>query len=386
MHGNHPSAQEGTVPPHSLPPPLGPPAVEKTTPLAMPPLKQGDWPQAPALAVDVSSVGGTPTRTGGEPSLGDNARLLQYIPPPQGVVVLAPNQRVQLFAGFGIFDVDETQIEGTGEHVHDGSAGRFALGLSQLLAQREGITIPPTQSSFDDVSWQPYRACTGRAELEVCKGMVAIANVKFLSHQPDLHISPVELMTASHRVLDDGWQSFIAKIRPIPGVHQLLLDFQRHNIKLGICSASSEKFVVRAMSDLALYHHFDHAVTGATKKVQDGQFDGSPVAEAVAALGGTPQRSVMFGDSLSDYAAAALAGVPIIILRLPKSERADALTSLFGQIRAWHNGQGKHLATGSTAPTLLIVDEFTQVDIGGRLSEDLEISRYHVLNPEELVL
>jgi phosphoglycolate phosphatase-like HAD superfamily hydrolase len=317
------------------------------------------------------------------PQLIRNAAVLQGVPPPQGTVVLQPNQIVRIFSNYAVFDVDETQIEGTGEHVHDGPSGRFALALSQILAAREGATIPPTQSRFDATTWQLYRACTGRSEPEVCKAMVDIANVAFFSDRRHLFITANELMDASHKVLADGWQSFITKIKPIPGVHDLLLKFRGNSVKLGICSASSEKFVLRAMADLGLLDHFDTnaTVTGATKKITDGCFDGSPVERTIQALGGQPSQAVMLGDSLSDYAAAALAGVPLIILRPVKDEGASTLTSLLQQVRAWQSGQGETVLKSGTKPNLVVVREFSQVEIGGRLPPHDDVSRFQVYSP-----
>jgi phosphoglycolate phosphatase-like HAD superfamily hydrolase len=340
--------------------------------------------QVGALAPDTSGhpIPGAPDAV--EAALALNAERLRGVPPPVGTVVLKPDQIVRIFSDYAVFDVDETQIEGTGEHVHDGPAGRFALALSQLLAAREGMTIPPTQSSFDSVTWQPYRACTGRSEPEVCKGMVDIANVAFFAERRELFISAEELMDASHKVLNDGWQNFVTKIRAIEGVNELLLKFRGAGVKLGICSASSEKFVIPAMSYLGLLTHFEEGatVTGATKKIEDGRFDGSDVAASIHSLGGLPWRSVMLGDSLSDYAAAALAGVPVIILRLPNGDKGNTLTSLIQQIRAWQAGQGQGVLKAAFAPTLMIVDKFSQVEIGGRLPEGENVfTRHQVFSP-----
>lgn len=98
--------------------------------------------------------------------------------------------------------------------------------------------------------------------------------------------------------------------RPFEGVVAALEKLRASGWKLAVCTNKIERLTLPLMSELDLTKHFDAIVGGDTFSVSKP--DKEPVLGAIERAGGTPEGSIMIGDSLTDIKAAKNAGIPVI--------------------------------------------------------------------------
>ncbi|MGF1619994.1 MAG: HAD family hydrolase [Rhodomicrobiaceae bacterium] len=110
---------------------------------------------------------------------------------------------------------------------------------------------------------------------------------------------------------------------PFPGLEDALKVLRGEGALLGICTNKRERLAVKLMKTLELDHYFA-AIAGAdtfpVRKPDRGHLLGT-----IEAVGGSPQRSVMIGDSLADAKAAQSAGVPFIAVSFGYGEPVERL-------------------------------------------------------------
>jgi beta-phosphoglucomutase-like phosphatase (HAD superfamily) len=268
---------------------------------------------------------------------------------PTGLIVLHPNQHIEIEAQGVIFDVDETILEGTGEHVHDGPEARFAKAIAELLKQ-EG-------KDFDLGLWDKnYRPLTGLAESAVCNRL-ALQVMKDYG----VVISPRDLQDLSNRLVDERFLEFMERVTLVENVHGLIDRISGRQLRLAVCTASSQRFIERALHHFGLFSKFTAHVFEATKKIGEHLFSGDPVQDACMRLHLAPQTCVMIGDSISDFGAAASGEVPldIIVLRLPAAGRDQALRK-FQEQRA--NALAKN-GDALSRTVVVVVDNYDQVRV-----------------------
>lgn len=249
-----------------------------------------------------------------------------------------------------IVDVDDTQIDGSGEEIHNGINGRFAQALRQMLLARCGKVI-----KFTDRTWAPFKACTGKAEVIVCNEMAAIAEEKF--NQP---IDPHQLQKLAKEIILTHKEELFSRVKVVSGITPLLEELKHASARIAVCSASGEEFVRAVLQHFDLLKYFDALVCSADKKIFDTVYSARSILKACAAVHTAPSQLCMIGDSLSDYASASLAGIPLVILRLPTNHSINEQRKFFEEVQIWQRSQGKTCAFHGPA-ALVIVSCFSQV-------------------------
>lgn len=268
---------------------------------------------------------------------------------PTGLIVLHPNQRIEIEAQGVIFDVDETILEGTGEHVHDGPQARFAKAIAELL-RAQG-------KDFDLGLWDKnYRPHTGLAETAVCDRLALQVLTDY-----EVVISPRDLQDLSNRLVDERFLEFMERVSLVENVHGLIDRISDADLRLAVCTASSQRFIGRALEHFGLFSKFAAHVFEATKRIGESLFSEVPVRDACRRLNLAPQTCVMIGDSISDFGAAASGDTPLelVVLRLPAAGRDQAL-------RKFQEQRDNALAKNGDAlsrTVVVVVNDYDQVRI-----------------------
>ena len=100
--------------------------------------------------------------------------------------------------------------------------------------------------------------------------------------------------------------------RPFPGVVDVLDSLSSRQISLGICTNKRESLSRQLLTELNLLHYFPVVLGADSLPVRKP--DPVHLLETVKQLGGTPERSVMIGDSATDVETARGAKIPIVVV------------------------------------------------------------------------
>jgi phosphoglycolate phosphatase len=98
--------------------------------------------------------------------------------------------------------------------------------------------------------------------------------------------------------------------RPFDGVIPVLQRFRADGWKLAVCTNKTERLTLPLLAALNMTDHFDAVVGGDTFAVSKPHAE--PVLGAIKRAGGTPEGSIMIGDSVTDIKAARAAGIPVV--------------------------------------------------------------------------
>ena len=101
--------------------------------------------------------------------------------------------------------------------------------------------------------------------------------------------------------------------RPYPGAVELLDLLREQGAKVGLCTNKSERLTRLLLDALELTDYFDAILGGDTLPVRKP--DPGHVLGTIEALGGQPQETLYFGDTITDFEACKGAQVPIILVR-----------------------------------------------------------------------
>lgn len=146
--------------------------------------------------------------------------------------------------------------------------------------------------------------------------------------------------------LDQMFIDFIAyysehvadRSRPFPGLTEALDALAERGCRFAVCTNKLERLSVRLLKELKMAHRFEAICGQDTFGVQKP--DPEVLRRTIAAAGGSPQRAIMIGDSLTDIRTARAAGVPVIAVDFGYSERPvsefepDQIISHFAQLPA----------------------------------------------------
>ncbi|QDL92231.1 HAD-IA family hydrolase [Paroceanicella profunda] len=97
-----------------------------------------------------------------------------------------------------------------------------------------------------------------------------------------------------------------------PGVREALDTLAATGWRLGVCTNKPEGLARTLLGELGLLERFIALIGADTLPVRKP--DPAPLLETIARLGGTPARTAMIGDTLTDRATARAAGVPAILV------------------------------------------------------------------------
>ncbi|MGS4884377.1 phosphoglycolate phosphatase [Roseibium sp. MB-4] len=137
--------------------------------------------------------------------------------------------------------------------------------------------------------------------------------------------------------------------RPFDGVVPALDRFRADGWKLAVCTNKTERLTLPLLAALNMTDHFDAVVGGDTFAVSKPYAE--PVLGAIKRAGGTPEGSIMIGDSVTDIKAARAAGIPVVAVDfgytpVPVSELGpdciishfDELADAVADLRTRHQG------------------------------------------------
>ncbi|WP_422024339.1 phosphoglycolate phosphatase [Roseibium sp.] len=137
--------------------------------------------------------------------------------------------------------------------------------------------------------------------------------------------------------------------RPFDGVVPALDRFRADGWKLAVCTNKTERLTLPLLAALEMTDHFDAVVGGDTFAVSKPRAE--PVLGAIKRAGGTPEGSIMIGDSVTDIKAARAAGIPVVAVDfgytpVPVSELGpdciishfDELANAVADLRTRHQG------------------------------------------------
>lgn len=290
----------------------------------------------------------------GEPVINLDLSALRFDPNTARSVnnthVLDEDEVLSIAAGAAVLDFDETMVLGTAEHVHDGPSGRFALALMQSLNDKGFYDFELNQ--WNDL----FRSFTGRAQIDVCRGICNKAKELY-----GVSLDPEHLSSLSDRHIDLSFLTFMQSCVVDDAVKVLMKTAVSSGLSVAVCSSSSEEFVGRAIEHFGLRVFVRHLRGGAPKKEDTDLYNGNPVKECCSAMGITPEKVVMFGDSVADYASAALAGVNVVVLRIAASEEDEFQEAVTRVRRQIQNAEKNHPGLRNTE--LYFTRNFSQVRI-----------------------
>ena len=123
---------------------------------------------------------------------------------------------------------------------------------------------------------------------------------------------------ASRPDIDRMFEQFIAyyadhiadRSRPFPGLETTLDELARHGCRFAVCTNKLEKLSRLLLDALDLTGRFEAICGQDTFKIQKP--DPEILRLTIAATGGTPDRTIMVGDSGTDIDTAHAAGIPVI--------------------------------------------------------------------------
>jgi phosphoglycolate phosphatase len=207
-----------------------------------------------------------------------------------------------------IFDLDGTLID---------TAPDLIDTLNVVLA-REGM--PPV----------PYEAARtmigGGARMMLMRGIEA------------------EGRTVEQAELDRMFADFLAhysdhiadRSQPFPGLNESLDTLAQRGFRFAVCTNKLERLSVQLLRQLKLADRFEAICGQDTFGVQKP--DPEVLRRTIFAAGGTAQRAIMIGDSVTDIRTARAAGIPVIAVNFGYSDRPvseygpDRIISHFAQL------------------------------------------------------
>lgn len=214
-----------------------------------------------------------------------------------------------------VFDLDGTLADTAGDLIAAANACFAARGIGALLDPAKDASIAFRGGRA------MLRAGFSRAYPEIS--------------DDDLHILVEEDFPF---LLESYGANINVHTRLYPGVRDALSRLRSDGHRLAICTNKPER-LARALMDeigiLPLFHHLTGADTYPWRKP-----DPRPLLETVRAAGGQRERAVLVGDTETDRAAAAAAGIPCLLVTFgPDGDKVadlapDGLLDGFDRIEA----------------------------------------------------
>ena len=124
------------------------------------------------------------------------------------------------------------------------------------------------------------------------------------------HLSKDKLETLFRDFLEFYDANIAVHTKLYPGVMQALDDFARDDWRLAICTNKIERMSKKLVAELGVSNRFAFISGQDTFGVLKP--DPTPLLKTIGKVGGTPERAIMVGDSISDVGAARSGGVKIV--------------------------------------------------------------------------
>ena len=118
--------------------------------------------------------------------------------------------------------------------------------------------------------------------------------------------------------LDHYADNIAVRSAPYPEVINVLRVSMASGAKLGVCTNKRERFARLLLGELDMQDHFAAILGFDTLEVHKP--DPLHLTETIRRAGGTPDRTIMVGDSPTDVATAKAAGIPVIAVSFGYSD------------------------------------------------------------------
>lgn len=125
-------------------------------------------------------------------------------------------------------------------------------------------------------------------------------------------LPPTEMELQFERFLAHYAENIAVHSRPFPGAVDAMDRFSEAGWLLAICTNKTESLAVSLLQALSLDHRFA-AICGADTFPRRKP-DPLHLTETIARVGGSPDRSVMIGDTATDVDTARAAGIPSVLV------------------------------------------------------------------------
>lgn len=183
-----------------------------------------------------------------------------------------------------VFDLDGTLADTSGDLINAANVCFRNLGLGDLLQQGQDAATAVRG---------------GRAMLTLGFERAGGIDPAEIDRQyPNLLAAYAEDLS-THTTFYDGALDAVCELR-------------EHGCKVAICTNKPEALAVQLMTELGALDLFDALIGADTLPVRKP--DPAPYHAAVARAGGTVERSLMVGDTLTDQSTARAAGVPSVLV------------------------------------------------------------------------
>ena len=193
-----------------------------------------------------------------------------------------------------IFDLDGTLVDTLDAHV---------------LSWREACI----RFGIRDVTRDELISLFGRTSPDIARG---ILNARKITDEE-------KVMTLAD-LKDNLFKSkYIVKVRPLPGVHDLLTFLKNNEMRIAVVS-SNPRLVILKMLEVSSIRRYVDVIVG-QDDVDKGKPSPEPILKALSLLNAKPAESIVIGDSIYDIMAARRAGVVGIGIATGVSSPADLI-------------------------------------------------------------
>lgn len=183
----------------------------------------------------------------------------------------------------------------------------------------DGLILDTESAIFQ--SWQEvYQAYGGHLSLADWVKIIGTADLFFdpqkeLEHQIGYKLDwkPIETQRRASEL------ALIEKLSPLPGVSELLQEAKAHGFKIALASSSPCSWVTEHLTRLDLIRYFDCLI--ASDDVQRTKPDPELFLTALKRLGIDAEEAVVFEDSLNGVLAAKRAGIFVVAIPNPLTDR-----------------------------------------------------------------
>jgi phosphoglycolate phosphatase len=207
-----------------------------------------------------------------------------------------------------VFDLDGTLID---------TAPDLVDTLNVIFA-REGLPPVPYETARNTIG--------GGARMMIARGIAAEGR----------NLAPADLERLFSEFIAYYTDHIADRSQPFPGLVDALNMLTDH--RFAVCTNKLERLSVLLLGKLGLADRFDVICGQDTFGMQKP--DPEVLRRTIAAVGGTPERAIMIGDSVTDIRTARAAGVPVIAVDFGYSDRPvseygpDYVISHFAQLPA----------------------------------------------------
>ena len=195
-----------------------------------------------------------------------------------------------------VFDLDGTLADTSGDLINAANKCFRNMGIGDLLHHGQDAAIAVRG---------------GRAMLQLGFKRAGLSDADEIERQYPLLLQAYQQDLSRHTVFYEGAMDAVNGLRSM-------------GCKVAICTNKPEGLAVQLMTDLGVLDYFDALVGADTLPVRKPSPD--PYIAAVQRAGGTIERSLMVGDTITDHKTARAVGVPSVLVMFgPQGDEIEAI-------------------------------------------------------------